>query len=64
MWAVGILRHSEFTPLPDSPTFREAWQAREWATEFLKNNPGTLASDVDCVTWRLRKEQHGVVLWT
>jgi len=64
MWTVGILRHSEFTPLPDSPTFREAWQAREWAIELLKNNPGTLASDVDCVTWRLRKEQHGVVFWT
>jgi hypothetical protein len=64
MWFVGILRHGEFTPLPDSPTFREARQAREWAREFLENNPGTLAAGVDCITWRLLREQQGRVSWT
>jgi hypothetical protein len=61
MWVVGILRHGEFTPLRDSPSFREAWQAREWAKEFLENNPGTLASGADCMTWRLlRAQREGV----
>jgi hypothetical protein len=64
MWVVGILRRGEFTPLPDSPPFREASQAREWALEFLENNPGTLASGVDCLTWRLFKERRGVMSWT
>jgi hypothetical protein len=64
MWVVGILRHGEFTPLPDSPTFREAWQAREWARDYLENNPGTLASGIDCITWRLLRERQGGVSWT
>jgi hypothetical protein len=63
MWVVGILRHGEFTPLPDSPPFREAWEARAWAREFLEHNPGIISSGADCMTWRLRKEQRGVVSW-
>lgn len=63
MWVVGILRHGEFAPLPASPSFPEPWQAREWAREFLEKNPGILASGTDCMTWRIPKEQRGVVSW-
>jgi hypothetical protein len=56
MWVVGTLRYGEFTPLPDLPPFQEAWQAREWAIALLADNPGTLASGVDCLTWRFARK--------
>jgi hypothetical protein len=56
MWIVGILRHGEFHPLRESPGFREPLEAKAWAHEFLKKNPGILPPDTDCLTWRLSED--------
>jgi hypothetical protein len=57
MWVVGILRHGEFHPLEDSPGFSNAIDAKAWASDFLRKNPGALMLGVDCMTWRLLNEQ-------
>ena len=53
MWVVGILRHGNFRPLEEAPTFREVKDAKVWAQIYLRKNPEALIQGVDVLTWRL-----------